>query len=284
MGHRFYLIICSSSQTFQSLRYFNFAVHAQQEHGDDIDSAFTSILSQIDTFDQTDRNDNFGGGFGFGGNSNNYGNNNRNNNFGQVFPRVKTIAERIHRLVSDLYSASLGDEAQFLKQSFVELGYFNNVNSPFGGSSPFQGQHEPHESRQQNMVKKVDELEGVLSRLEKQNTEFKGLSVKEREQMVDKNRKAYSLLNNQHGKILKKCYYTKTRIEYLLNELYNINGNKNLMERLVTWKKFIENNEYVLNNSLTRAERELLYSFLAKKLRDTETDMIQAEELVFALV
>lgn len=242
---------------------------ASAQPPDEIDAAFSSILSMLDK----------SADFGFA------------NSFGSgLFPRVKRLGDKIERLVTILYDAALGDEANFLKQSFVDLGHQGGIlgsGPPFFDSLPYSGDRLASGSERESLMKRIDDLDNLVSKYERQTTDFRAMSPKEREKVVEANRKAYNMLNMQHSKLLKKCYYTKTRIDFLLNELYEIRENKqnkNLNERLSVWKRFIENNEYVLNNQLSRSERDLLYAFLAKKLRETEPDIQQAEEIVFALV
>lgn len=236
---------------------------------DPIDSAFSFILGQIEKASD----------FGF------------DNGFGELFPKVKTIASRIDRILNDMYQAALGDEANFLKHSLVDIGQQGGLgDTPSFFDNPLQqlygvNREERVASGSENSLnKRLTDLDTVVTRYEKQSDDYRKLPQNEKQKVVEKNRKAYSQLSHQHTKLLKRCYYTRTRIEYLLNELYSENKNKNLTERLSVWKRFIENNEYVLNQPLTRSERDLLYSFLAKKLRDTEPDIQDAEEIVFAFV
>lgn len=135
------------------------------------------------------------------------------------------------------------------------------------------------------LERRVDDIDSLVNRFEKVTNDFRSLPAEEKAKVIEKNEKTLQLLNGQHLKVSKRCYYLRNRIEYLLNELNsggNNRSNKALIDRLLVWKKFVENNEYILNQRLTREERETLYTFLNKKLREVNPDLRETEDFVFA--
>ncbi|KAI1285215.1 hypothetical protein HDE_12065 [Halotydeus destructor] len=198
-------------------------------------------------------------------------------------PRLRSLARRIAQITGDLYRASLGDEAQVLKAGLVELSSQSGPTSSWGNDGSLF-EYRNREKNAEQIEKRISELDFLATEFEKKNSEFRQLNPSEQVKIADSNRKTLDILNVQRIKLFKKCHYYKSRANYLINEMETQTLNKNLIEKLVVWKRFIENNEYVLKQQLTRAERELHYSFLAKKLRDSEADIYSAEELVFAIV
>lgn len=252
---------------------------------DEIDSAFSDILSRVESFPGSRTSfgtsdifnpfsvDNFGTGnvgLGSGGGE----------SYRNLFERIRGIVLKVTRLFTDLNHVGLADDAIAIKQNIIDVAsavpWFDHMFLPrrSGGSGTSDGR---------KLEKRIDDLDAVVARYEKKTTAYSSLSQAEKEKVRQSNQKDLNTLNQQHSKLSKKCFYLRNRVEYLLNELHSSAGqsSKNLMERLSVWKKFIENNEYILNQRLTREERETLYSFLRNKLRDVTPDLREAEEWIF---
>ena len=257
---------------------------------DEIDTAFSDILSRVESitgrgtasFGSSDLFNPFNinpfspnlPGLGSSSRSNN------NNDYSGLLQRIRTIVLKVVRLLGDLHREGLGDEAVAIKQNVIDLAssvpWFDNMFLPgrSHGNAPMD---------QRKLEKRIEDLDSLVARLEKKTTEYSSLSPAEKERTREANQMDLNNLNLQHSKLSKKCFYLRNRIEYLLNELHSSTGrsSKNLVDRLNVWKKFIENNEYILNQRLVREERETLYSFLRNKLRDVSPDLREAEEVVF---
>lgn len=204
------------------------------------------------------------------------------NNNNSLLPRLRSLFRKVTSLIGELYREGLGDEAVAIKQNIVELA----SSMPLFAESIFLPRRAKSPDSDKKLEKRVDDLDSIVNRFEKVTSQFRSLPPEEKMKIVEKNQKTLEILNSQHVKVAKRCYYLRNRIEYLVNELNssaNNRSNKALIDRLLVWKKFIENNEYVLNQRLTREERETLYSFLNKKLREVEPDLRETEDFVFGL-
>lgn len=249
---------------------------------DEIDSAFSDILSRVEnfggsrsTFGSSDIFNPFSGDT-FGTGNIGLGSSGRDNG---LLERIRKIVLKVTRLLGELHRVGLGDDAVAIKQNIIDVAasvpWFEHMFLPrrsTGGTSDSQ-----------KIEKRIDDLDALVNRYEQKTTEYSALSPKEKEKVRDSNQKTLMTLNTQHSKLSKKCFYLRNRVEYLLNELHSSpsQSSKSLMERLSVWKKFIENNEYILNQRLTREERETLYSFLRNKLRDVSPDLREAEDVIF---
>lgn len=257
---------------------------------DEIDSAFSDILARVETLSRSILPDFSPGSDLFGPSTNNFrggrgsspfsflqGDNSNNN---ALLPRLRVLFRKVTSLIGELYRTGLGDEAVAIKQNIVELA----SSMPMFAESIFLPRKAKGPDSDKKLEKRVDDLDSLVNRFEKVTSEFRSLPVEEKSKVVEKNQKALETLNAQHIKVAKRCYYLRNRIEYLVNELNssgNNRSNKALIDRLLIWKKFIENNEYVLNQRLTREERGTLYSFLNKKLVEVEPDLRETEDFVF---
>jgi len=199
--------------------------------------------------------------------------------------------------MEDLRRIGLGDEAVAIKYFIINLAsslpFFGNL---FFAPSPSRGVHYlPRQlapppvgfDDRKKLDRRVNDLDNLLNSFEKVTSDFRSLPSNEKEKLIERNEKTLEQLNKQHTKLSKKCFYIRNRIEYLLNELHSSSAKntssrtKSVMDRLMVWKRFIENNEYILNQRLTREERETLYTFLATKLKETEPDIRESEGVLF---
>lgn len=251
-----------------------------------------------------------------------------NNPLARLLPRVASIANRVQRVVGDLHRIGLADEALALKFNLIRLasqlpgfenalmpkflrglggggnyGGFGNYGpnsfgsgpgfgsgsgyNPFGSSTVNQQNFEGVDDRR--IERRLDDFDDMIKRYSKESADWQSLSPEEREKRLDNHQKTLTVLDEQRSKLIKKSFYTRNRIEFLINDMSgepsnSPRNNKSLIERLTTWKKFIENNELVLKSQLTREERDTLYSFLSRKFKEIEPDIRQAEDHVFELV
>jgi hypothetical protein len=250
---------------------------------DEIDSAFSDILSRVEnfagsrsSFGTSDLFNPFSGGdhFGVPGLGSGVG----GDGYRKLFERIRTIILKFTRLLTDLNRVGLADDAVAIKQNIIDVAsgipWFEHMFLPRRSTSSPDGM---------KLEKRIDDLDALVARYEKKTSQFASLSPAEKEKERQSNQKDLNNLNQQHAKLSKKCFYLRNRVEYLLNELHASPGqsSKSMMDKLSVWKKFIENNEYILNQRLTREERETLYSFLRNKLRDVSPDLREAEDWIF---
>ena len=256
---------------------------------DEIDSAFSDILSRVESF--TGSRTPFGTSDIFNpfsgdhfGERNAGRDSGRRESYSDLFERIRGIVLKVTRLLTGLNRVGLADDAVAIKQNIIDVAsaapWFDHMFLPSRSSGSRSGSSTPDGTK---LEKRIDDLDALVARYEKKTTEYESLSPAEKEKVRQTNQKDLNTLNQQHSKLSKKCFYLRNRVEYLLNELHASAGqsSKSLIERLSVWKKFIENNEYILNQRLTREERETLYSFLKNKLRDVTPDLREAEEWIF---
>jgi hypothetical protein len=253
---------------------------------DEIDAAFSDILSRVENLG---RSSDFGSDFfGFNGRTEAATGN-------DILPRLRRILSKASQLMSDLRRTGLADEAIAIKQYIINLAtavpWFDNLFLPTR-RFPFPGMSSSSPSGVGTFIddrvkveRRVNDLDTLLNRFEKVTSDFRSLPTSEKDKVIEKNQKTLRVLNTQHSKLSKKCFYIRNRIEYLLNELSSSStsrsSSKSVMERLLVWKRFIENNEYILNQRLTREERETLYAFLTTKLKEADPDLREAEGVLF---
>lgn len=251
---------------------------------DEIDTAFTDILSRVENLGRSDFGSDF---FGFQGRTEAATGN-------DILPRLRRILFKASQLMDDLRRTGLADEAIAIKQYIINLAtavpWFDNLFLPTR-RFPFPGMSSSSPSGVGSFIddrvkveRRVNDLDTLLNRFEKVTSDFRSLPTPEKDKLIEKNQKTLRSLNGQHAKLSKKCFYIRNRIEYLLNELSSSSArssSKSVMERLVVWKRFIENNEYILNQRLTREERETLYAFLSSKLKEADPDLREAEGVLF---
>ena len=258
---------------------------------DEIDAAFSDILSRVESLG---RSSDFGVDFFGSPLRTEAGNGN------EILPRLRRILLKASQLMGDLRRTGLADEAIAIKQYIINLAtsvsWFDNLFLPTSrrSFSSFPGLPSSSGSSSSGgftddrvkVERRVNDLDTLLNRFEKVTSEFQSLPSSEKDKVIEKNQKALKTLNTSHAKLSKKCFYIRNRIEYLLNELHSTSSVsrsslKNVMEKLMVWKRFIENNEYILNQRLTREERETLYSFLSSKLKESDPDLREAEGVLF---
>ena len=250
---------------------------------DDIDSAFSDILSRVQNFARPsfETSDIFTPFLKehFGQSDAEFGNR-RPQDTRNLLDKIRNIVLKVTQILSDLQRIGLADDAAAIKQNIVDLAatvpWFDHMFLP---RRPGSGAG----SDGRKIEKRLEDLDSLVARYERKTAEYSSLSPAEKEKVRQANQHNLTTLNERHSKLSKKCFYLRNRIEYLLNELHSSSGRsgKNLIERLSVWKKFIENNEYILNQRLTREERETLYSFLRGKLLDADPDIREAEDLIF---
>lgn len=259
------IFFCPSIISWLSLSSFN-QISASSQEVDEIDATFTDIVSQIDNIGNTSP---FDTRFIFDSES----------PLEHLFPRLKILAQKLRKIISDLRRGGMEDEADVLKYTLIRIASF------FPYFDGFFANNRPTSRDNKNVEKSVDDLDSLIGRYERVTTNFRNMPQHERLSFAEKNKKTQRLLAVQQSKLVKKCHYVKSRIQYLLSELYSHpKGNKTLTQKLSTWKRFIENNEYVLNQRMTRDERDLLYSFLSRKLKESDDDLRQTEDFLFDLV
>ena len=235
---------------------------------DVIDATFSDIVSQIDNLESRQLSP-FDGRFFY----------DTEPGLEHLFPRVKSLAQKLRKLLTELHRGGLEDEAEVLKYGLIKIASFLPwFDSVLSGNRPSA-------TSDKDIEKSVDELDSLIGRFEKVASNYRRMAQSERQSFKEKNQKTIEVLATRQAKLIKKCFYLKSRLIYLMKELYSLpTGSRNLGHKLSTWKRFIENNEYLLNQRMTRDEKERLYSFISSKLKEAEGDLSQSENLIFDLV